>query len=135
MKHLAMVLAVSLGVMCGCDDGAGDDDLEPDPYYLDMDGDGYCPAGRDWEGDGDCTDPEDQQHVNWDCDDTDPGVYAGPPLVEEECDGIDNNCEGGIDEGLYQSCPCDCPEPRAFDLRCTHGEWPVCDCDVLCDSV
>jgi hypothetical protein len=33
-----------------------------------------------------------------DCDDTDPAVNPG---AEEMCDGIDNNCDGQIDEGCY----------------------------------
>src|SRR4029079_10620089 len=35
-----------------------------------------------------------------DCDDSNPGVFTGAP---ERCDGIDNNCDNNIDEGLDRS--------------------------------
>jgi len=54
------------------DDGADDDDTLP---TTDEDGDGYSPA------DGDC-------------DDYNPEVHPG---VQEVCDGIDNDCDGGVD--------------------------------------
>ncbi len=34
-----------------------------------------------------------------DCDDTNPNVYWGRP---EECDFVDNNCNGAVDEGLWR---------------------------------
>ena len=48
-----------------------------DPLEIDDDGDGYS------EDEGDC-------------DDTDPGVT---PEATEECNGIDDNCDGHVDEG------------------------------------
>jgi len=35
-----------------------------------------------------------------DCDDLDPSVYPG---AEEVCDGVDNNCDGQIDEGVLNT--------------------------------
>ena len=68
-----------------CDDGVDNDcdglvDCEDtEDCMVDADGDGYYapPCGDD-------------------CDDGDAGVYPGAPEI---CDGIDNNCDGVIDEG------------------------------------
>src|SRR5262249_27283006 len=38
-----------------------------------------------------------------DCDDTDPSVHPGAP--ETICNGVDNNCNGSVDEGVA-SCTC-----------------------------
>ena len=56
----------------------GDDPKDTDePTVVDADNDGY---GEDW-----------------DCDDNDANVF---PSNTETCDGIDNNCDGYIDEDL-----------------------------------
>ena len=34
-----------------------------------------------------------------DCDDNDPNVY---PTMTDECDGVDNNCDGTIDERCHR---------------------------------
>ena len=61
------------------DTGVEDTDEEPEeePEERDFDGDGYSPE----EGD---------------CDDLNPEIY---PTQTDRCDGIDNNCDGEIDEG------------------------------------
>ncbi len=92
-----------------CDDDIDDDGVpnadDCDPlddqvgagttYYTDADLDGY----------GDpatavvlCIAPTNGEVTQGgDCDDTEPNVYPG---ASELCDGLDNNCVGGIDEGL-----------------------------------
>jgi len=45
------------------------------------------------DGDGDGSDTKDSPP---DCDDKDPNIY---PEAPETCDGVDNNCDGTVDEG------------------------------------
>lgn len=73
---------------------------------------------------------------NEDCDDTNPNIR---PNVEEICDGIDNNCDGNIDE-LFDfdgdgvtSCAGDCDD---FEPNNFPGNVEVCDgIDNNCDGI
>ncbi|HMV68332.1 MAG TPA: MopE-related protein, partial [Myxococcota bacterium] len=63
-------------------------------YYLDADGDGYGVASSTIGG---CVVPEGYARVEGDCDDAEPLAWSG---AVELCDGVDNDCDGGVDEGL-----------------------------------
>ncbi len=69
-----------------------------------------------------------------DCDDSDPNIHPG---VEEICDGLDNNCDGEIDEGVAITFYLDADEdgfgdPNISEERCEQGVDSVPnnnDCD------
>lgn len=61
--------------------------------YLDLDGDGFG-AGAPAQTQGSCG--PSYSTLPGDCDDARTDVYPGAPEV---CDGIDNNCDGFVDEG------------------------------------
>ncbi|WP_282136896.1 putative metal-binding motif-containing protein, partial [Seonamhaeicola maritimus] len=78
-----------------CDDS--DVDINPDTvWYLDADGDDYAVSTMTQ-----CTNPGAGYTSSvlplTDCDDTEPTVYPGAP---ELCDGLDNDCANGVDDGL-----------------------------------
>jgi hypothetical protein len=63
-------------------------------YYRDSDGDGYGNAAQTTQA---CTVPVGYVTLNTDCDDTRANVHPG---AAEVCDGLDNNCNGTVDEGV-----------------------------------
>lgn len=102
--HIAM--QGSRDAMPGGDTGEGlDSGTDPD---LDADGDGWTRAA--------------------DCDDADPAVY---PEAPERCDGVDNDCDGGVDLGA---------DDMALGYLDADGDgWgagePVLACDLPSDAV
>lgn len=69
-----------------------------------------------------------------DCDDHDPNRAQH---LEERCDGIDNNCDGIVDDGFMVGLPCvaddGCRSPGI--MQCTYDRWGVrCDNDeAICE--
>ena len=96
----------------------GSDDSAPEP--VDADGDGFT-------ADEDCDDNNDQV----------------APGLEEVCDNIDNNCVGGVDEGLMTIYYTDYDrdgygDPEQPYARCMGGDGFVTnddDCDDDDDDI
>ena len=74
--------------------GLIDDGLTFIKYYADADGDGYGNANIHVLA---CSQPTGYVHDHHDCDDTNPNIN---PSASEICNGIDDNCNGVIDDGL-----------------------------------
>ncbi|MFN4253893.1 MAG: MopE-related protein [Saprospiraceae bacterium] len=75
-------------------DGSVDEDVQL-IFYADSDGDGYGDAGVTALS---CTEPSGFVADSTDCDDANVSIYPGAP---ELCNGLDDDCDGTIDDGLY----------------------------------
>lgn len=82
------------GVDNNCDGQIDEDKLKT--FYQDNDGDGFGDSALSVEA---CEAPEGTAALGGDCDDADDSIK---PDASEECDGIDNDCDGDIDEGGAQ---------------------------------
>lgn len=96
-------------------------------WYHDRDGDGFGTdntAYNKWS----CVQPTGYVDIKGDCKDWDGSVYPGAP---DPCDGIDNNCNGIVDEGLtwYKDEDNDGYSDRSTLIQCVQpaGYKPAAD--------
>ena len=119
------------GIDNNCVDGADEAGAEGCTlFYMDVDDDSYGTGAAEClcEPTGDYT-----AEVAGDCDD---GEFAVKPSANEVCDGVDNNCVGGIDENLIAACAPDGYDgDEAFwgagpcvlgSTECIGGIWGEC---------
>ena len=111
--------------------GQFDDVEDPPVWYADADGDGFGGTNLVLEG---CDQPAGYLDTADDCDDLDPDVWPG---ATEVCDGVDNNCDGAVDESLGLTWYADADgdgfgNPSAPQTACTQPTGAVTnglDCD------
>jgi len=81
------------GVDNDCDGQTDEDDAtDASTWYADGDGDGYGDAAQSTAA---CSQPSDHVANSSDCDDDNNTIS---PAAEERCDGVDNDCDGDVDE-------------------------------------
>jgi hypothetical protein len=85
------------GVDQDCDGEVDEAAVDAATWYTDVDGDGFGdPASAALA----CEAPSGSVADARDCDDADAGVYPG---AAEHCDGVDEDCDGAIDEGAVDA--------------------------------
>ena len=75
-----------------CDGEVDEDSVDASAWYPDEDGDAFGAAGSSLVQ---CDQPSGWVLDNSDCDDANAAVYPG---AEERCDGVDEDCDGMVDE-------------------------------------
>ncbi|MCB9676936.1 MAG: hypothetical protein H6737_17605 [Alphaproteobacteria bacterium] len=88
-------------------DGTADEGAPMNDYWPDQDNDGYG-AGTPIQA---CFEPPNHAPVDGDCDDT---SIAIRPSANEQCNGIDDDCDGTADEGVT---------PRDFYVDADDDGW------------
>jgi hypothetical protein len=82
------------GIDDDCDGSIDEDDaIDAATWYADADADGYGDPDLSTRA---CSQPSGHSADATDCDDSDAAVN---PAAAELCDGIDNDCDGDVDEG------------------------------------
>jgi hypothetical protein len=116
------------GVDNDCDAEIDEEAVDQITSYTDADNDGF---GADGSGVTSCELPPGSVLIDGDCDDTRASVQPG---ATEDCDGIDEDCDGDIDEGA-NTCPCPVEQ---FDGKayafCADPPSPWLAAQLLCNN-
>ncbi len=125
-------IEVCNGLDDDCDLEIDEGDVAPATWYEDLDGDGYGTSEATQQG---CEQPEGFARSGDDCDDTDADVH---PYADESCDGLDEDCDLEIDEGVETTFFADLDgdgygDPDATTLACSVPSGHVAD-DSDCDD-
>ncbi|WP_336127142.1 putative metal-binding motif-containing protein [Mesoflavibacter sp. CH_XMU1422-2] len=123
---LSLLFTLVLIVACGNDDDAS---CVEQTWYQDADADGF---GNPAVTQNACTQPTGFVSNNTDCDDSDSGINPG---AQDVFDGIDNDCDGDVDECTADS-DCDDGDPNTYDY-CNNGyctSVPYCANDNDCPT-
>jgi len=104
-----------------CDGDTDEDDAaDASTWYADSDGDSYGDASSTTTA---CDEPSGYASDSSDCDDTDADVNPGET---EACTGIDDDCDGDVDEGLIGTGEL-CPGESCLDVleegTPTDSDW------------
>jgi N-acetylneuraminic acid mutarotase len=103
-------------------------------FYKDSDGDGYGDAGAPMQA---CSEPMGFVADNSDCDDSNPAVHPG---ASELCNGIDDNCNGQVDEEFSVGAGCtevvDACHEISGNKECrADGTGTMCDGQAIVHDV
>jgi hypothetical protein len=148
-QRLRLVGSATAGAVCGVDCDDNDPTRNPGAMENPCNGvddncDGMPDEGgrgtlyRDCDGDGDgdpmgavpnaCVNPVaiicngfPGSRTNTDCNDRDPRVKGPGTREETECDGLDNNCDGMVDNGAAMECAIALPGQPDNRRTCTDG--------------
>lgn len=113
-----------------CDAVVDTDAVDRTTYYEDQDGDGYGDASKPVQA---CESPTGHVADDTDCDDTNAGVN---PSETEWANGLDDDCDGEVDEDVYFR---SCAELHEYIPNAQSGQYRIdpeqsgTPFDVLCD--